>query len=240
MTEVQSKDRPTANLPSPSVDVTVLVEATLPADFDPDELDRLVHFVLERERQSGDWSVAVVLTDDERLRALHRDFMGLDEPTDVMTFPLDGGVPGQSEERGGDVVVSVERAAEQAASFGLTPAQETRFLVVHGLLHLSGWRDEDDEQRTRMLDRQRELLAEFAAAGVYGRMACALVDRSTVAGLRSIALRKRTVGRMARRGGLTPRTRSPGARAAARRPRAARPGAGPRRRRREAGTTERQ
>jgi probable rRNA maturation factor len=171
MTEVRAPDRPTADLPSPSVEVTVLVEATLPAGLEPDELERLVPFVLERERQGGDWSVAVVLTDDERLRALHRDFMGLDEPTDVMTFPLDGGMPGQGEERGGDVVVSVERATEQAVEFGLSPAQETLFLVVHGLLHLSGWRDEDDVQRTRMLDRQRELLAEFATIGPDGQHA---------------------------------------------------------------------
>ncbi len=84
--------------------------------------------------------------------------MGLDTPTDVMTFPADGEAGGAG---GGDVVVSVERAADQAADFGQTPAEEIRFLVVHGLLHLCGWDDATTERRSRMLDRQAELLEAF-------------------------------------------------------------------------------
>ena len=84
--------------------------------------------------------------------------MGLDTPTAVMTFPSDGEEGGAG---GGDIVVSVERAAEQAVDFGQTPAEEIRFLVVHGLLHLCGWDDATTAQRTRMLERQSELLSAF-------------------------------------------------------------------------------
>ena len=113
---------------------------------------------------TGSWGVAGVLTDDERRRALQRDYLGVDAPTDVMTFPLGEVVPGLSAAGGGDVVVSVERAQEQAAEFGNTPAQEVRFLVVHGLLHLCGWDDATDDDRARMLARQAALLAAFAPA----------------------------------------------------------------------------
>ena len=145
-----------------ALDLDVIVEAEVPPDLDLDALRDLVGFVLRSEGVTGSWAVAVVLTDDERLRALHRDYLGVDAPTDVMTFPLGEAAPGSSAAGGGDVVVSVERAQEQAAEFGNTPAQEVCFLVVHGLLHLCGWDDATDDERARMLERQAALLAAFA------------------------------------------------------------------------------
>ena len=159
------------------LDLDVVVEAPPPPDLDLEDLRNLVDFALRREGATGTWSVAVVLTDDARLRALHRDFMGLDAPTDVMTFPLDGTDPGAEATQGGDVVVSVERAAEQAVEFGQAPAAEVRFLVVHGLLHLCGWDDTTDADRSRMLSRQAELLDDFHRTGVVRDRAVAEVER---------------------------------------------------------------
>ena len=96
-----------------------------------------------------------MLVDDDELRALHRDFMDIDEPTDVMTFPA-----GEDEEReaGGDIVISVDRAADQGPEHGHTTAHEIRFLIVHGVLHLCGWDDHTDADRAAMLERQRVIL----------------------------------------------------------------------------------
>jgi probable rRNA maturation factor len=142
-----------------SVEVDVIAESALPEDAEPDGLAKLVRRVLEREGQTGDWSVAVVLTSDASLRSLHRDFMGIDAETDVMTFPADGGPGGPA--HGGDIVVSVDRAMEQAPEFGSSPWGEIRFLVVHGALHLCGWDDTSEVDRAAMLERQRELIAEY-------------------------------------------------------------------------------
>jgi probable rRNA maturation factor len=98
------------------------------------------------------------LVDDDRLRALHREFMAIDEPSDVMTFPADA----SDGAFGGDIAVSVDRASEQAAEFGNSQTGEIEFLLVHGLLHLSGWDDATEGERARMLDRQAQLLACFA------------------------------------------------------------------------------
>ena len=144
--------------PSLDLDLDLVVDHSPPGDLDLEVLRTLVAFALAEEGAAGSWSVAVVLSDDERVRALHRDFMGLDTPTDVMTFPAGEGPTGT---RGGDIVVSVERAVEQAVDFGQSPADEVRFLVVHGLLHLCGWDDATTELRSRMLDRQSELLRTF-------------------------------------------------------------------------------
>lgn len=147
-----------------ALDLDVVVEGALPLGFDLADLDRLVRFVLAAEGSRGRWTLAVVLTDDERLQILHRDFMGLDTPTDVMTFPLADAAAPPDAGRGGDIVVSLERAAAQAADFGQTTAEEIRFLVVHGLLHLCGWEDATDGDRTRMLERQAALIAAFEAS----------------------------------------------------------------------------
>jgi len=134
---------------------SLVTEAEAPPDTVGDELEDLSRQVLEAEGAVGCWDVTVALVEDERLRALHRDFMGIDTPTDVMTFPAD---ESNGACRGGELVISVDHARSQAEAWGLSPAEEIRFLVVHGLLHLLGWRDDSDEERDRMLARQQVLL----------------------------------------------------------------------------------
>lgn len=139
-------------------EIDVMVETTLPDEADVDGLAKLMEYVLEREHVRGEWPVALVLTTDDELRVLHRDYMGIDAETDVITFPASdapelGG--------GGDIAISVDRAAAQAPEFGGTAWSEIRFLAVHGVLHLCGWDDASDDARKAMLDRQAELIADF-------------------------------------------------------------------------------
>jgi len=145
------------------LELEVVVATLLPDGLEPAEIPRLVRYVLDGEGATGAWTVAVVLTDDDRLRALHRDFMGIDGETDVMTFPAEDAAGPSGGRFGGDVIVSVERAAAQGPAFGQTAADEVRFLVIHGLLHLLGWDDDADDERGRMLRRQADLLTAFRA-----------------------------------------------------------------------------
>lgn len=140
-----------------NVEVDLLVETALPDSSHPGDLAGLVEYVLEREGATGDWSIAVVLTGDEPLRALHARFMDDDSVTDIMTFPVDE--PGG--QQGGDIVISVERATEQAGEWNQSPWEEVRFLVAHGVLHLCGWIDHSDAERKAMLERQRALIEAF-------------------------------------------------------------------------------
>jgi probable rRNA maturation factor len=145
-----------------SLDLTLVQEHRRPdvADVSEAAWADLASHVLRAERASGDWEVALVLVDDDRLRRMHADFMGIDEPTDVMTFERDpeDGEPGAAPARGGDIVVSLDRAAAQAGEHGQAPEGEVRFLVVHGLLHLAGWVDGTDAERAAMLARGEALL----------------------------------------------------------------------------------
>lgn len=130
------------------------------------QLVELARAVLDAETESGSWEIAFVLVDDDHLQELHRQFMGIDEPTDVMTFErtAEDGEPGRPT-RGGDVIISVDRAIDQAAAHGNTASEEVRFLAVHGLLHLTGWVDYSDEERAAMLARGETILRRLDDGG---------------------------------------------------------------------------
>jgi rRNA maturation RNase YbeY len=135
---------------------SLVAETEPPPGTASDELETLAAFVLASEGATGFWEITVALVDDTRLQSLHRDFMGIDTPTDIMTFPADESA---GENQGGELAISVDHAMTQAVEWGLSPLEEIAFLTVHGLLHLLGWRDDSNEQRQSMLERQQDLIA---------------------------------------------------------------------------------
>ncbi len=137
---------------------SLVTEAEPPPGVVGNELETLAAFVLSSEGATGFWEITVALVDDARLQSLHRDFMGIDTPTDIMTFPADESA---GENQGGELAISVDHAMTQAVEWGLSPGDEIAFLIVHGLLHLLGWRDDTNEQRQSMLERQQDLIAQW-------------------------------------------------------------------------------
>jgi probable rRNA maturation factor len=137
---------------------SLVKEAEAPPGLGSDELKMLAAFILSSEGATGSWGITVALVDDARLQSLHRDFMGIDTPTDIMTFPDDKPA---GETQGGELVISVDHAVTQAGAWDFSPEEEIAFLVVHGLLHLCGWRDDTDEQQERMLGRQHALIDQW-------------------------------------------------------------------------------
>jgi probable rRNA maturation factor len=163
-------------MPSPDpveVDVTIDAEAPIPAGVTEEALVALTRHVLSEEGVSGGWEIGVRFVDDAVMQAAHRDFMGIDSPTDIMTFPyedddtfiLRGGDSVTAEISGGDLLISVDTAAANARDAGWALEEELRFLVCHGLLHLLGWADGNNEERAAMLGRQAALMRSFVEAG---------------------------------------------------------------------------
>jgi probable rRNA maturation factor len=97
--------------------------------------------------------MAVCLVSDQRMRTLNREYRGRDATTDVLAFPVGGDPPrvGADECYLGDVVISVQRAAEQAKRAGHSFARELKILAVHGYLHLLGFDHEKDAGRMMRL-----------------------------------------------------------------------------------------
>jgi probable rRNA maturation factor len=93
--------------------------------------------------------VALVLAGDRLLRRLNRDYRGQDRPTDVLSFPGEGGEAGL-----GDVVVSVETAERNARAGGRSLARELDVLALHGFLHVLGYDHETDDGTMDRLERR--------------------------------------------------------------------------------------
>jgi len=98
-------------------------------------------------------SATIAFVSDKKIRELNRQFRGIDKVTDVLSFPSDGADLG-------DIAVSVDTAAAQAKENGLKLDEEIAQLILHGLLHLSGYDHETDNGEMNRLElRLRKKLA---------------------------------------------------------------------------------
>lgn len=114
------------------------------------DLNRFLSTVKKELGLAGEFSV--LLTGDERIRAMNLQFRGLNKPTDVLSFP-------SVMEEGGDLAISLETAAVQAAAQGHSLQTEVKVLILHGLLHLAGYDHEQD--RGQMRRRENVLRKRF-------------------------------------------------------------------------------
>jgi probable rRNA maturation factor len=120
-------------------------------------IERLVRQALAAEGVE-EAEIGVVLVDDRRIAALHRRWLGVPGPTDVITFDLSAGPCLPRAALAGDIVVSVETARRVARQVGWTPRQELFYYIVHGLLHLTGYDDHAPADRRAMRARERKVL----------------------------------------------------------------------------------
>ncbi len=125
--------------------------------FPPDLLERAAEVVLHAQ-SAAQADLTLLVTGDERLRELNREFLGIDAPTDVLSFPADETDPETGRRYLGDVAISLPRAKAQALSGGHALEQELQLLVVHGVLHLLGHDHARPEEKARMWTAQAEAL----------------------------------------------------------------------------------
>lgn len=151
--------------PGPSVHLDVL--PAFSKSIDRQAIRLLVERTLAMEGIGEGVEVNLIITDDKRIREMNARFRGVDEPTDVLSFPLSAR-PGEAEPEFvlppnharvlGDVVVSYERAVEQAQEYGHSLEREIAYLVVHGVLHLLGYDHETPSEREVMRAKEEALL----------------------------------------------------------------------------------
>lgn len=125
-----------------------------------EKLTQSAQAVLNKQLENPDVDLSVVVDDDARLRELNADFLGIDAPTDVLSFP--SGEEEVDPETGrhylGDIIISFPRAAEQSEAAGHSVMDEIQLLVVHGTLHLLGFDHADPDEKESMWSIQAEIL----------------------------------------------------------------------------------
>ena len=132
------------------------LETALDLPFDIALLEQAARAALDY--QSADGDLTLVLTDDEQLRLLNRDYRGVDAPTDVLSVPASETDPETGRRYLGDILVSISRAETQARAAGHPIEDEARLLVVHGVLHLLGHDHADADEKAKMWKAQSTIL----------------------------------------------------------------------------------
>ncbi len=121
---------------------------------------RSVNAALKYEDFQRPCEVSVTFTDNEKIKELNAQYRNIDRATDVLSFPLfDEDFEDEEELALGDVVLSLEKAEEQAKEYGHSFEREVAFLVVHSVLHLLGYDHEtSEEDEKEMFFRQEEIM----------------------------------------------------------------------------------
>ena len=157
--------------------INIEYETDKPLDVDYEKVaNDIIPAALDYEKCPYEAEVNLILTDNDAIQEINRDYRQIDRPTDVLSFPMidfekesdfshveeaveDYFNPETGELILGDIIVSVEKVIEQAEKYGHSRERELAFLIAHSMLHLCGYDHMEDAEREVMETRQREILA---------------------------------------------------------------------------------
>lgn len=120
-------------------------------------IEKVVKKTLEEKKITQEGEVSIALVDNSYIQQLNKEYRQKDCPTDVLSFPMDG-LEGDEYLLLGDIIISLEKAEEQAKEYGHTLERELAFLTVHGMLHLLGYDHLEEEEATLMEKEQENIL----------------------------------------------------------------------------------
>lgn len=108
-----------------------------------------------------DYEISISVVDEEEIRQLNKEYRGVDSITDVLSFPLFERDEIPSEGMLGDIVICSKRVVEQAEEFGHSQEREFVYLTVHSLLHLLGYDHIEEDERTEMRNKEKEIMKKL-------------------------------------------------------------------------------
>ena len=126
-------------------------------------IDKVISEALRYEGVNDNTEVSVTIVDNEEIRKINNKFRNIDRATDVLSFPLidfdNESLPDDgSKIYLGDIIISIERAKEQAKEYGHSIDREIGFLTAHSMLHLLGYDHMVPEEEKEMFAKQEEIL----------------------------------------------------------------------------------
>lgn len=156
--------------------MTITIEEEVQVDFNFDYkkiIEAVINQAMDFKACPYEAEVSVVLTDNDSIKEINKEFRQIDNPTDVLSFPLidykEAGIFDFLEDRDdcfnpetgelmlGDIVISVEKVYEQADKYGHTPERELAFLTAHSMLHLFGY-DHMTEEEVKVMEQGQEAI----------------------------------------------------------------------------------
>jgi len=159
------------------MEINVLIDEGLEGDLEVSWLQKIAEQVLLAQEAGSDVELSLVITSQERVRQLNRDYLGRDRPTDVLAFSMLPELPVEGELETdfplfitppdgvlhlGEVIISYPQAVMQADEHHHPVKKEIAILIIHGVLHLLGYDHEDPEPERQMRAREAEILSGIA------------------------------------------------------------------------------
>ena len=147
--------------------MTVLID--IRTEGFPEEMEAVMEKIaldsLKYEGFQEECEISISIVDNEEIHQINKHFRGIDRPPDVLSFPqltFEEGEIMDRNEKGevvlGDIIISLERAREQAEEYGHSLKREIAFLTAHSMLHLLGYDHMEPEEEKEMFAKQKEIL----------------------------------------------------------------------------------
>ncbi|RSL34483.1 rRNA maturation RNase YbeY [Salibacterium salarium] len=129
-------------------------------------IENILQYASKQEQIPAETELSVTIVDNDGIQTINNQYRGIDKATDVISFALDENeevVYGEEDMPNllGDIIISINKAEEQATAYGHSLERELGFLAVHGLLHLLGYTHDEQESERRMFSRQESILNAY-------------------------------------------------------------------------------
>ncbi len=131
-------------------------------------IQEILQFAAKAEGIEEECELSVTFVDNEAIREINKEYRGKDAPTDVISFAMEEmgedeiAIIGADMPRVlGDLIISIDRAKEQAEEYGHSFERELGFLALHGFLHLLGYDHIEKEDEVVMFGRQKDILESY-------------------------------------------------------------------------------
>lgn len=155
------------------MEITFIDETQKVSKDEREEIDRLLQYAADYLKLPENSEMSITFMDNEGIQMINRDYRGKDAPTDVISFAIEEA--GQNEmpiffddekmtdlpNELGDIMISTQRAQEQAAEYGHSYEREVGFLALHGFLHINGYDHMTPEDEKKMFGLQKEILNAY-------------------------------------------------------------------------------
>lgn len=155
------------------MEITFIDETQKVSKNEREEIDRLLQYAADYLKLPENSEMSITFMDNEGIQMINRDYRGKDAPTDVISFAIEEA--GQNEmpiffddeemtdlpNELGDIMISTQRAQEQAAEYGHSYEREVGFLALHGFLHINGYDHMTPEDEKKMFGLQKEILNAY-------------------------------------------------------------------------------
>ncbi|MDN6112038.1 MAG: rRNA maturation RNase YbeY [Tetragenococcus halophilus] len=155
------------------MEITFIDETKKVSKNEREDIDRLLQYAADYLKLPENSEMSITFMDNERIQVINRDYRGKDAPTDVISFAIEE----ESEDEMpiffddeemtdlpnelGDIMISTQRAQEQAAEYGHSYEREVGFLALHGFLHINGYDHMTPEDEKKMFGLQKEILNAY-------------------------------------------------------------------------------